>query len=354
MRVRDAVVVGVALAATLGLAACGGQAAASGPTTVAVPSTVSAAELAKVTLNVGDQKGGGAEALLTAAGLANTPYKIKWDDFTSGPPMLEAANAGAIDIGQVGNTPPVFSAASNANIDVVGTLQGREGDGILVPKNSTITTLAGLRGKTIAVGQGTSANGTLLNALNKAGLKPSDVKLAYLQPADAYSALAQGSVDAWAIWDPYLTEAVDNLGAKLLLSGTDAFSGSGLAGGTKLSNGRWFNVASRKALADPGKNTAIADYLNRLGRAEIWASQHIDQWAAIYAQETNIPLPVAQQALPKIIGLFTPLNDDVIASEQRLADTFTAAGQIPGKIDFSKFSDTRYNSGLSSVFEGGK
>ncbi|HEX7659798.1 MAG TPA: ABC transporter substrate-binding protein [Pseudonocardiaceae bacterium] len=354
MRARDLLLAGLAVTATLSLAACGGTATSAAPTTVTVPSTVDAATLAGVTLNVGDQKGGGAQALLTAAGLANAPYKIKWDDFTSGPPMLEAANAGAIDIGQVGNTPPIFSAAANANIEVVAALRDSEGDGILVPKNSTITTLADLRGKTIAVPQGSSANGTLLNALNKAGLKPSDVKLAFLQPADAYSAFARGSVDAWAIWDPYLTEAVTNLGAKPLVSGTDAFSGSGLAGGTPLSNGYSFDVASRASLSNAGKNTAIADYLNRLGRAEIWASQHIDQWAAIYAQETNIPVSVARAALPKLIGHLTPLNNDVIASEQNLANAFTASGQIPAKIDFSKFVDTRYNADLASVFASGK
>lgn len=350
MRVRDAIIAGTAVLAAFGLAACNGAAAASGPTKAAVPSTVSAAALKGVTLNVGDQKGGGAQALLTAAGLADTPYTIKWDDFTSGPPMLEAANAGAVDIGQVGNTPPIFSAAANGNIDVVAALRGAEGDAVLVPKGSTISTLADLKGKTIAVAQGSSANGTLLNTLNKAGLKPADVHIEYLQPADAYSAFAQGSVQAWAVWDPYVTEAVNNLGAQELLSGSDTLNGTGLAAGTKLSNGYSFDVASRAALSDAGKNTAIADYLNRLARAETWAKQHVDAWAKIYAQETNLPLAVAEQALPKIIDLFEPLTNAVVASEQSLSDTFTAAGQIPGKVEFSDFVDTRYNTALTSVF----
>lgn len=355
MRARDAILAGMAVVVACGLAGCGGATAGSaGPAKASVPATVSPAALATVTLQVGDQKGGGAQALLAAAGLANTPYKIKWDDFTSGPPMLEGANANAIDIGQVGNTPPIFSAAANGSIDVVAVLRDSEGDGVLVPKNSTITTLADLRGKTIAVAQGSSANGTLLNTLNKAGLKPTDVKLAYLQPADAYSALTRGSVDAWTIWDPYITEAVTNLGARQLVSGADSFNGAGLAAGTPLSNGYSFDVASRAALSDPGKNTAIADYLNRLGRAEIWAAQHIDQWAAIYAQQTNIPLSVAEQALPKILGHFVPLTPAVISSEQGLSDAFTAAGQIPGTVRFSDFVDTRYNSSLASIFGGSK
>src|SRR3954452_21142706 len=89
--------------AALALAGCGGASAASG----------------QVVLKVGDQKGG-SQALLQAAGLLDgAPYKIEWSTFTSGPPLLEAANAGAIDIGGVGNTPPIFSAAANAKITIV-------------------------------------------------------------------------------------------------------------------------------------------------------------------------------------------------------------------------------------------
>ncbi|WP_338019495.1 hypothetical protein [Saccharothrix deserti] len=73
----------------------------------------------EVVLRVGDQKGG-AKSLLTAAGsLDGFPYEIEWSTFTSGPPLLEAASAGAIDVGGVGNTPPIFAAAANAKIAAV-------------------------------------------------------------------------------------------------------------------------------------------------------------------------------------------------------------------------------------------
>ena len=144
-----------------------------------VPTTVSAAQLKGVTLRVGDQAGNSAAG--PAAGrpgeLDNLPYKIQWATFTSGPPMLQADAAGAIDIGEVGNTPPIFAAAANDKIDVVAAEQSPVGDTILVPANSPIHTLADLKGKTIAVAQGSSANGTLLTTLNKAGLSPADVKL---------------------------------------------------------------------------------------------------------------------------------------------------------------------------------
>ena len=108
-----------------------------------------------MTLNVGDQKGG-SEAILRAAGeLDDLDYKIKWSTFTSGPPLLEAVNAKAVDIGGVGNTPPVFAAGADSKIMVVAACHGTStGEAILVPKDSTLKKPEELKGKSVAVAQG--------------------------------------------------------------------------------------------------------------------------------------------------------------------------------------------------------
>ncbi|HYF72194.1 MAG TPA: ABC transporter substrate-binding protein, partial [Nocardioides sp.] len=96
-----------AVAGTVLLAGCG--AASGNEDAVGDDGTV---DLSQVTLIVGDQKGTSARALLTAAGLEDTPYEIEWKEFTSGPPILEALNSDAIHVGMVGNTPPIFAAAA--------------------------------------------------------------------------------------------------------------------------------------------------------------------------------------------------------------------------------------------------
>jgi len=344
MKLRELVVLGVV--GTALLSACGGPSGNSAP--AAVPPPVSADQLAGVTLRVGDQKGGSVQVLLRAAGqLDGIPYRVQWSMFTSGPPMLEAANANAIDIGQVGNTPPIFSAAAGGNIAVVAALRSTVGDALLVPRGSNLTSLADLRGKTIAVAKGSSANGTLLNTLTTAGLKPSDVTLSYLQPGDAYAAFNQGSVSAWAVWEPYVSEAVHAGGARELVSGADALNGTGLAGGTPLSNGLSLEVANRASLADAGKNAALQDYVTRLGKADLWAKNHPDDWASIYAQQTGIPLDVAKAAVPRLALSPVLVDDGLVASEQRLADAFTSAGQLPGKVDISGFVDRRFNDAVA-------
>ncbi len=351
VKLRNLLVLGAVTAvAALGLTGCGGG---SDSATAPVPSTVSAAQLRSVTLRVGDQSGDSVQNLLRAAGLlTNLPYTIQWSTFTSGPPMLQAATAGAIDLGQVGNTPPIFSAAANAKIDVVAVEQSPVGDAILVPSNSPIHTLADLKGRTIAVAQGSSANGTLLNTLNKAGLTPSDVKLAYLQPGNAYTAFAQHQVDAWAVWQPYVSEAELQTGARALVSGKDSLTGGGLAGGTQLSNGYSVQVASRDALTDAGKNAAIADYVVRVAKAYAWARTHLNQLARLWSRETGLASSVAQAAAVDIVLRPVPLDDTVINSEQHLADEFSAANQIPGKVDFANFVDHRFDSAIKTYLSG--
>ena len=131
------------------------------------------ADVSDVTLHIGDQAGTGAQALLTAAGLiGKLPFKAQWSDFTSGPPMLQAMGAGSVDVGGVGNAPPVFAAAGGDQIAIVGALQANpHGSALLVPKGSPIRSVAQLRGKRIAVAQGSSADYHLLTVLNKAGLE---------------------------------------------------------------------------------------------------------------------------------------------------------------------------------------
>src|SRR5580704_9756239 len=196
------------LAAGALAAACASSASDSGGTSAGTKA-VSAADVAKVTLHVGDQAGTGAEALLTAAGLINKlPFKVAWSDFTSGPPMLQAMGSGAIDIGGVGDAPPVFAAAGGEKIAIVGAYQANPlGSALLVPKNSPITSVAQLKGKRIAVAQGSSADYHLLTVLTKAGLTVHDVTLTYLQPAEGLAALSSGHVDAWDIWSPFVEQA---------------------------------------------------------------------------------------------------------------------------------------------------
>lgn len=326
----------VAALAAVVIAGCSSGSSGSDATAGSGPGgTTQAGEtgVGNVTLHIGDQAGSGAEALLTAAGLIHKlPFHATFSDFTSGPPMLQAMGAGAVDIGAVGNSPPVFAAAGGSQIAIVGALKtSPEGSAIVVPKNSPIHSVAGLKGKKIAVAQGSSANYHILTVLEKAGLSVKDVTLDYLQPAEAQAALSSGAVDAWDIWTPF-TEAAVAKGARVLVTGKGY--------GSPYS----FEVASKAALADPAKAAAIKEYLKLINQAHLWANSHPDAWAKTWAQGTGLPENIMQTAAKDAQATPIPITPAVVASEQSIADAYQTAGLIPGKVDFSNFVVTTFNS----------
>jgi sulfonate transport system substrate-binding protein len=286
--------------------------------------------LSGVTLRVGDQAKI-TQAELQAAGQANTPYKIEWSAFTSGPPLLQALNAYAIDLGGVGDAPPIFAAAGNADIKAVfASATAEVNQGILVKSGSAITSLAGLKGKKIGVAQGSSAHWILLKALQAAHLTTSDIQIAYLQPPAAQAAMSSGSIDAWAIWDPFATVA-ESQGAKMILSG-QVLHIPGLG----------FEVTNSKTLQDPAKAAAIDDFLGRLRRAQAWATANVDAWARTYSQLTKLPVDVATKVLRTTATKPAKLDSALVAAEQAEADAFYAAQLIPAKVDASRFIDARF------------
>ena len=206
-----------------------------------------------------------------AAGLLSSlPFHASWSDFTSGPPMLEAMASGSVDVGGVGDAPPVFAASGGEAVEIVGAREvpGGDQDALVVPKGSTITSITQLKGKKIAYGSGSSGNYNLLTVLTKAGLTTKDVTMVNLQPAEALASFTSGSVDAWDIWPPYVQQVVAQDGAKVLTVGPQY--------GSPYS----YEVASKAAVANPAKAAAIQAYLTTLDKAYVWASAHPNAWGA--------------------------------------------------------------------------
>jgi sulfonate transport system substrate-binding protein len=332
--------------ALAGLAAAGcsssssssSSSAAAGATSSASPSSSSPVDLSSVTLNVGDQKGTGAEAVLKAAGLLNTlPFKVNWSDFTSGPPMLEAMASGSVDIGGVGDAPPVFAASGGESIEIVGARSTSSGDqdALVVPKGSPITSIQQLKGKKIAYASGSSGNYDLLTVLNKAGLTTKDVSLVNLQPAEALAAFTSGSVDAWDIWPPYVQQVVAQDGAKVL------------AVGSQYGSPYSFEVASKSAVSNPSKAAAIKIYLETLDKAYVWTATHPSAWAVAWSAAAGLPTSIMDVAAKVDATTPVPITSAVVASEQNLVSQFYKAGLIPNNVDMSGYITSQFNSTVS-------
>jgi sulfonate transport system substrate-binding protein len=326
----------------LGVAACSSSSSSSSSSAAssasASASASSSVNLSSVTLNVGDQKGTGAEAILQAAGLLKSlPFHVNWSDFTSGPPMLEAMASGSVDVGGVGDAPPVFAAAGGEGVEIVGarTVPTGDQDALLVPKGSAITSIQQLKGKKIAYGSGSSGNYQMLTVLTAAGLTTKDVTLVNLQPAEALAAFTSGSVDAWDIWPPYVQQAVAQDGAKVL------------ARGSQYGSPYSYEVASKAAVANPAKAAAIQAYLATLDKAYVWAEKNPDAWGTAWAAATGLPASITDVAAT--VDSTTPvvINSAVTTSEQELVTQFYKAGLIPSQPNMSGFITGQFNSSVS-------
>lgn len=282
-----------------------------------------AQEAAPATFRIGYQKIGlivvARQQATIEKRLAAQGTKVQWVEFQAGPPLLEALNAGSIDFGYTGDAPPIFSQAAGGNlVYVAASAPSGDGEAILVKADSPIRSVADLKGRKVAVGRGTSAHNLLIAALEKAGLAFSDITPAYLTPADAGSAFANDSVEAWSIWDPYFAAAQARSRTRVLTTS-----------GQTLDVSAYFLANRTFADAHPG---IIASALAALSEAAAWADGHRDAVAQALATVTGIPFAIQKAAADRTQFAVRPLSDAILSNQQATADRFHRLGLIPRAI----------------------
>jgi sulfonate transport system substrate-binding protein len=298
-----------------------------GAAAVAALSSGAMGEAGPKEIRIGTQKGGFFPAVRQRHTLEDAfkplGIEIKWIDFQFGPPLLEAINVGSVDFGYVGDSPPIFAQAAGAAIRYVAAVKS---DGttqaIVVPQDSPIKTLADLKGKRVAFGKGSSAHNLLVAALEKAGLTWSDITPAPLAPADATAAFVKGSVDAWSIWDPYLALAELKENARVIVFDKDVHQANA------------FYIAGSDFVA---KYPALVARLNQVFASEgVWADQHHEEVAKAQAEATGVDLEAIRRFVDRSNYRIVPLDDDVIKSQQAVADRFARLGIIPKPVKISE------------------
>jgi sulfonate transport system substrate-binding protein len=251
---------------------------------------------------------------------ASQGIAVRWVEFQSGPPLLEALNAGAIDFGYTGDTPPIFAQAAGAQLVYVASIPNPgKSNAILVRNDSGIKSIADLRGKRIAFARGSSAHNVLVRVLEKAGIGYGDIVPVNLQPADAAAAFRNGSIDAWSIWDPFYALGERFPGVHVLTN----------AEGFAPSNS--FFLAGRDFAAHyPEVVSAIVDEVTQASR---WAQTHQQDLASVLAAETGVDLDVERVAAARGDYAVAYITPNVVRQQQSIADTFAKLGLIPHAID---------------------
>lgn len=302
---------------------------------VTVGSAAAAFAADAVVLRVGDQKGGN-RSLLEISGFANDlPYKIEWSEFPAAAPILEALNAGALDVGYTGDLAFLSVYAAGAPIKAVGgTRSDPKTQAILVLNDSPIRTAADLKGKRLAGTRGGWGQFLIDATLEKTGFAIADATFAPLGPVDAKIALLAGSIDGWAVWEPYVSYATIKDNARIV------------ADGQGLTPTITFIVASDAAIA--GKRAAVQDLVQRLNKARLWSLDHVAEYAKSTADLTKLPEDVLLSAYKAQRTGPIAIDDAVVREVQEASDRATRYGILPKRLEVGKAVDRSFTNAVNS------
>src|SRR3954451_8327684 len=288
-----------------------------------------------VTLRVGDQKGGN-RSLLEISGYAkDLPYKIEWSEFPAAAPILEALNAGALDVGYTGDLSFLTVYAAGAPIKAIGgTRSDASTQAILVRQDSPIKSIADLKGKRLAGTRGGWGQFLIDATLEKAGYRIDDSTFAPLGPVDAKIALVAGSIDGWAVWEPYVSYATLKDNARVV------------AHGEGLTPTITFIVASNSAIAT--KRAAVQDLAQRLNKARLWSLDHLAEYARSTAELTKLPEDVLLSAYTAQRTSPVAIDANIVKEVQEASDRAKRYGILSKKLDIGKAVDRSFTASASS------
>lgn len=256
--------------------------------------------------------------------------EIKLSEFTSGPPHFEAIASGRLDFGATGGTPLIAGQAGGIDFRAIGvTSDGEKNYAILVSKGSSYKSIEDLKGKKVAVAPGSGSSNFLYMALDKNKLTAKDIEIVPLQPDEARAAFENGSVDAWTIWEPYLTTAIYQIGAVPILTSEDI---------NLLSPA--FLVARTKFTEEHPKYTEL--FLKTYEAARKEYVKNIDSISKELAATQGVDQEIIRKFNEKTNSILSPTTKEFRKAQQEQADFLYKEGVINKKIDISKVIDNSF------------
>jgi sulfonate transport system substrate-binding protein len=252
--------------------------------------------------------------------LASLGAKAEWHQFAAGPQLLEALNAGSLDFGHAADAPTAFGQAAGIPfVYVAAEPPYPKGLAIVVQKDSPIRTVADLKDKTVAVGKGWNCQYQIVEALEEAGLKYSDIKPVYITTAaDASAAFESRRVDAVGIWDPFYAVLELETAPRVLRDGT------GLT-----SNYTFLFAHQRFAKEHPELITVI---LQELKAVDDWANANSGEVASLLSKDLGVGIAPLERATGRREYGVRPIDEQIVKDQQHLADVFFRLGEIPKQI----------------------
>lgn len=215
------------------------------------------------------------------ASLKEQGVTVNWVQSAGSNKANEALRAGAIDVGSTAGSAALLARSNGSKIKTISLYSQPEWAALVVPKDSPITSVEQLKGKQVAATKGTDPYFFLLQSLEQAGLKATDVTVQNLQHADGRTALENGSVDAWSGLDPIMAGA-EQKGARLIYRNLDFNTYGAL------------NATEDFLVKSPEIAQTVADSYEK---AREWAAANEKETAAILAEVAGLDSDVAEKVI---------------------------------------------------------
>ena len=277
-------------------------------------------------LRIGYQKSSTLITVLKSRGtleslLGPRGVKLSWHEFTSGLPLLEALNLGNVDFSaDVADTVPLFAQAAGANLTYVAQeAPSPSAQAIVVRADSPIRSVADLKGRKVGLTKASGSHYLLLAALEQAGLNFKDIQPAYLSVSDARAAFEKGAIEAWAVWDPFLSAVQVQSSVRVLADGR------GIA-----SYQRYYLAATPFAQTHP---EVLRTIFNELQKAGVWVKGQPKEAAALLGGIWGLDAHIVEQANARRSYEVRAVLASALGEQQRIADVFLAEKLLPKKIN---------------------
>ncbi len=278
-------------------------------------------------INIGYQKNGTTLSLKKSeeftSELAELGYKVTWSEFNTGSSILEALSTKSIDFAGAGDIPSLFALDKGSDFRYIGGEPDTPfSEGILAGKNTGIQTVEDLKGKRIAFNKASIAQYLLIKSLNNVGLTIDDVEPVILNPPEASIAFEQGQVDAWVVWDPYLSVS-ESKGNPIIQTAEGIVPY------------RSFYFATPEIVDEHPE--LIQVFIKHLGRIGKEIDENPQEAAKLMEEETKIAAETWEKVLRRKQSNISFMTDESVLDLQTQVEDLLNIGLIENEIEVEKY-----------------
>jgi len=241
------------------------------------------------------------------AALGSRGLSIAWQEYAGGIQIVDALRRGDLDLGVVGDCPAVYAQATGVPVVYVASEPpAPRGVAIVASRHSGLRSISDLRGKRVAVNRAAQAHFLLMLALEEAGLGLHDIDLRFEPPPKAFRHFESGSIDAWAIWDPWLSSAIIDLEGRVLRDASGLFDSS-----------VYYLARQSFATTFPDLVTELRNQLNVAAR---WIESDPNGAAALVAPTLGFSPRAVVASLDRKLATSDSITAGQLVAQQKIAD----------------------------------